>query len=176
MLTTRDLAARYYNPEALRPLCEACDNYGRSYACPPLDFDVMKRLSQYSCIHIFAEQYSTEDFLENGAVGHAAGTAFEKARLVFDSQLREWETSLNGIMLAPGRCTLCESCARAENAPCRHPDDMRISLDAYCIEIVKLVRELCGIEMEWSGEEPQKRITLIGAVLSNTSEKPSNVR
>ncbi len=176
MLTTADLAKRYYNPKALRPLCEACDNYGRNYACPPLDIDIEKRLSEYGNIHIFAEQYTAKRFLgDSGAHGNAAIEAFEKARRTFDAQLKEWEVKLDGVMLAPGRCALCESCARAENAPCRRPDDMRISLDAYCIEIVNLVRELCGIEIEWSETGRQKHITMIGAVLSNKRLIENNI-
>lgn len=176
MLTTADLTMRYYNPKVLRPLCEACDNYGRNYACPPLDIDIEKRLSEYRNIHIFAEQYTAKSFLgDSGACSNSAREAFEKARKTFDTQLKEWEIKLDGVMLAPGRCTLCESCARAENAPCRRPNDMRISLDAYCIEIVKLVRELCGIEIEWSGTGLQKHITMIGAVLSNTSLIENNI-
>lgn len=176
MLTTAYLTKHYYNPKALRPLCEACDNYGRNYACPPLDIDIEKRLSEYGNIHIFAEQYPTENFFGNGgACGNAATEAFERARRTFDAQLKEWEIKLDGVMLAPGRCTLCESCARAENAPCRRPDEMRISLDTYCIEIVNLVSELCGIEIEWSETGLQKHITMIGAVLSDRSPIENNI-
>lgn len=155
---------RYYSPDMLGPLCVDCENYGRNYACPPLDIDVGERIAEYNFIHIFAQQFDICTLTKTSAGGMKA--AFERARKDFDEQLMAWEEQLSGIMLAPGACSLCSQCSRADNMPCRHPDAMRISLDAYCIEIIRLVEELCGIQVQWDAAQ-SGYVTIIGAVLSN---------
>ena len=37
----------YRDAERFGTYCKACPNYAKSWACPPFDFDVEQRLSQY---------------------------------------------------------------------------------------------------------------------------------
>ena len=43
-----DYIARFRDAERFEGCCRTCPNYGRSWGCPPFDFDVEEYLTRYS--------------------------------------------------------------------------------------------------------------------------------
>ena len=53
-LPVADFIARFRDAERIAGYCRACPNYGRSWACPPFDFDLEEYLSGYATALIVA--------------------------------------------------------------------------------------------------------------------------
>lgn len=53
-LPAADFIARFRDAERIAGYCRACPNYGRSWACPPFDFDLEEYLSGYATALIVA--------------------------------------------------------------------------------------------------------------------------
>lgn len=80
------------------------------------------------------------------------------------------ETRLkNAASLSSGGCRICPVCARVENKPCRHPEKMRHSLDAFGFDLTKITREFLGVELKWSNGGLPEYHTLIHALLRGGS-------
>lgn len=163
-IMTRELVERYYNPEKLLPLCVACANYGKNYACPPTGMDMKARLLAFNYAHVLMDKVKLDGNMDKSAVIAAFTTAKER----FNAILREYEAlNIGSIALAPGSCMLCEKCSRASGNPCRHPDKMRVSMEAYSLEISRLAKDLFAIDIQWYVDKQPEYLTLIGAILAN---------
>lgn len=55
-LPVADFIARFRDAERIAGYCRACPNYGRSWACPPFDFDLEEYLSGYATALIVARR------------------------------------------------------------------------------------------------------------------------
>ena len=49
------------------------------------------------------------------------------------------------LPLGSGGCRLCETCAKRQGQPCRHPEDALPSLEAYGVNVSKLAAA-CGMK------------------------------
>ena len=71
-------------------------------------------------------------------------------------------------------CPYCgdEPCARISGQPCRHPDWVRPSLEAYGFDIALTAHNLLGIDLKWSqrGLVPEY-LTLVGGIFYNTNSQ-----
>ncbi|MBQ4231187.1 MAG: DUF2284 domain-containing protein, partial [Salinivirgaceae bacterium] len=66
-----------------------------------------------------------------------------------------------------GKCLYCgdKPCARIDGKPCRHPDKVRPSLEAYGFDIVRTASELLGVDIKWSdGKHVPDYLTLVCGV------------
>ena len=58
-----------------------------------------------------------------------------------------------------------EPCARIDGKPCRHPDKVRPSLEAFGFDISKTAKDLLGLEIKWSkGDLIPEYLTLVGGI------------
>ena len=129
----------------VRGACEknCCGRYGKCWMCPPGagewtvlrdGFLKYKNAFVYTTCHALEDSFDFEGMQDAGAL-HAKN----------DERLAELLLSEGGdfALAGAGSCKLCEKCSYPD-APCRHPDKARRSLEACGIDVVSLA-SVCGI-------------------------------
>ena len=53
-IAVADYIAQYRDAERFAACCRGCENYNRSWCCPPFDFDVEQRLRKYENLLLVA--------------------------------------------------------------------------------------------------------------------------
>lgn len=167
MLITSDLSAAEYiagyrDAAKFEALCRQCPNYGRSWLCPPFNYDVDDLLSPYAKVHIAGMR------IDIGR-GHAIDEAMElmlPARIELSRYLLAREAELNGRACGfAGQCLYCQACSRHDGEPCRHPEWARPSLEAYGFDLGATASRLLGFDLQWATSDTlPERLALIGAV------------
>ena len=148
---------RFRTPDAVADACRACPAYGRTWACHPYDFDIEARLRRFHTVRIIACTFP----LPPGAEADFASIAPVREKL--NADILAIESELGGLACAfGGSCRICPRCTRPDAHPCRHPDRMRPSLEAYGFDITRTLDDLLGITLRWGPR--LKEITLVGAV------------
>lgn len=161
-ISVEEYIARFRNAEVFMEACRECPNFGRTWACPPFDFDVLERIGRYTTLHLVActaELSPDDDF-----------TSFDTIlplRKKMDERLLALESSYGSALACAfgGYCRRCAACARPEGLPCRHPQLVRPALEAYGFDVCRTLDELFGIKLQWAapGHTPT-RLTLLGGV------------
>ena len=161
-LSTAELVQRYCRPEHLAPLCAQCENYGNNYACPPTGHDMAALLGTYAQMRLYAARLPLPPALARADTG----AYFARGMVVFNRRLLAEEAALPGsFAVAPGQCVCCERCARSDHLPCRHPESLRYSLDAFLLEIAQMSAELFDTEIRWYNDQPPPYLTMMGGLL-----------
>lgn len=162
---------RYRDVERFRQYCLQCPGYGKSWSCPPFDFDPRTRSDGFTSVVLMGTTIEFDEATraecktaeQSSAVGHEAMQEVLKTLL---PQLYEMERQYPGSRCFTFRCVLCpEGCTRPQGQPCRHPDLMRHSLESVGFDIEAMTRDLLGFDLEWStdGSLP-KHISLVTAL------------
>lgn len=165
-----DYIARFRDADRFEVCCRRCPNYGRSWGCPPFDFDVLQRITPYQSVTLLASRIvfssshlSFDDF----------NTLIRPERLAIESRLLRLERAHNGLAaLYIGSCLYCPEgcCTRPHGEPCRHPHKVRPSLEAYGFDMGRTASQLLGIELQWSDDATVPPcVTLICALFHNSS-------
>ena len=142
---------RYRDVERIRQYCLQCPGYGKSWGCPPFDFDPTTCTDGFSTVRLMGTTIGFD----------------EETRAACKSRLYQLEQEVPGSRCFTFRCVLCpEGCTRPEGKPCRHPERLRHSLESVGFDIVAMAHDLLDIELEWShdGSLP-KHITLVTALM-----------
>lgn len=133
--------------KGLRAYCEAnrCGTYDKNWACPPgvgEPEELIARAKEYAHILVFQTVSTLEDSFDIEGMQAAAARHAE----VSEAVRREVAKTLpRFLMLTAGGCTVCKTCARVENQPCRFPEKAISSLEAYCMNVSTLA-ERCGMK------------------------------
>lgn len=149
-LPTADYIARFRDAERFIAYCRACRNFGHSWGCPPFDYDMEQLLRSHDTALLVATKITPT---ESGRPLSDAGALIRPERTRIEGRLLEMEHLYGGRSFAyVGTCLYCPEgcCTRPEGRPCRHPDRVRPSLEAYGFDIGKTASELFGIELRWS--------------------------
>ncbi len=128
--------------------CRECPSYGASWGCPPFEFDAEALLRRYERAIIFASKIVPADPLPLSEVQNF----IRPERMEIERRLLDLERETGGRAFAyVGRCLYCgdEPCARLAKLPCRHPDKVRPSLEAFGFDIAGTLDRLFGIELKW---------------------------
>ena len=168
-----DFIRCYRDVERIRQYCLQCPGYGKSWACPPFDFDATKQIEGFKTVTVigttitFDEQTRAACKASDEAVA-VGRQAMEEVWQTLLSKMYEMERESPGSRCFTFRCVLCpEGCNRPEGKPCRHPDLLRYSLEALGFDLVAVTRDLLGIDLEWSTDGSlAKHITLVTALFS----------
>lgn len=165
-IEARHYIEQYRDVARFAALCRECGNYERRWCCPPLDVALEARLRGYTRATLLA-CVITPDCVEQPLAGAMALMRPEIERL--NRRVLELERERDGLAMGfAGSCYYCgnEPCTREHGLPCRHPERVRPSLEAYGFDLERTCRELLGIEMAWS-RDPRRlppRLTLLCAV------------
>ena len=173
VIAADEFIRRYRDIERIRQYCLQCPGYGKSWSCPPFDFDPATVTDGFTTVKVtgttieFDEQTRSacKTAKESAQVGREAMEEVWKWLL---PQLYEQERQVPGSRCFTFRCVLCpEGCTRPEGKPCRKPEMLRHSLESVGFDLEAVTRDLLGINLEWStdGRLP-KHITLITALFS----------
>lgn len=170
--------AGYHAPSKVEPLCRACSSYGRCWTCPPFDHDVMARLQQFEWVLVLGAKITPDDELR-----HSPGNAAERNALAHRLITQAWKQHIEPMMRSlesdhPGSMLLCgffacpsdcaAHCARIDAKPCRHPQLMRPSLEAYGFDVAKTTSELLGLELKWANDNAlPEYTTLVTAIFTH---------
>lgn len=131
----------------LRDCCVAnvCGAYNKNWACPPSvgePGELMTRAKSYPHILVYQTVGTLEDSFD---VEGMEAASRDHAR-VSDRIEEELAPLLPPyLMLTAGGCSRCKVCAKAEEKPCRMPEKMLSSLEAYCINVSTLASR-CGMK------------------------------
>lgn len=141
---------RFRKADYFLKLCQQCGNYGRRYGCPPFDHDPIEAVKDYNRVRIIGVKITPED---RSLPLEAANNLMKPVIDKLNAELLETERRLEGMCFGfVGSCPYCDGapCARINGKPCKHPDKVRSSLEAYGFDISKTAKELLGLEIKWS--------------------------
>ena len=166
-----EFVRRYRDVERIRGYCLQCPGYGKSWGCPPFDFDPatvtegFKTVTVMGTVIEFDEATRAACKTSDEAIAVGRGAMEEVWQLLLP-RLYEMERQTPGSRCFTFRCSLCpEGCTRPEGKPCRHPDRLRYSLEAVGFDIEAMTRDLLDINLEWSRDGSlSKHITLVTAL------------
>lgn len=166
-----EFTSRYRDVERIDGYCRQCPGYGKTWSCPPFDFDPAGVTVGFKTVTVTgttiefdeATRASCTSAEQSSAVGREAINAVCRDLL---PQLYEQERQHPGSRCFTFRCVLCpEGCTRPEGLPCRHPDQMRHSLESVGFDLVAMMHDLLGIDLEWSTDGSLPRhITIVTAL------------
>ena len=145
--------------------CRECGNYGRRYGCPPFEYDPLLVIAPYQKVRIIGVKI----------VPNAGGLPLSEANMLMtpvvrklNEELLALEKSLGGMAFGfAGSCPYCGEvlCARIDGKPCRHPDKVRPSLEAFGFDVSKTASDLLGLEIKWSHDDRiPEYLILVGGV------------
>lgn len=155
--------SRYRRVEDFAACCRACGEYGRTWACPPLAPGIEDALTLHRhALIICCEAQLTP--------GDDATAAFRRLREPLDRRLIALEGRTAGTALTfGGSCRRCpQGCTRPSGQPCRHPEEVRPSLEALGFDITATLTDLFGTSLSWDSH----RLRLVGALFHSCDTSP----
>lgn len=162
-MPARDYIERFRDAERFMECCRQCKAFGHTWACPPFSHDCEAELRRYSTVFLKATKIY---FRSRDAARYERQVLPERWRL--ESEMRRMERLTGGrAFVNVGRCLHCPegNCTRLSGEPCRHPELVRPSLEAYGFDLTRTATELFGIDMKWgAGGQLPEYLTLICAV------------
>ena len=170
-----DIDAKTYINEFRRTdyfieFCQQCKNYNRRYGCPPFDDNTLSIVEGYEKVRIMGVKIIPNNKLLPIS---AANDLMKPVITDMNEELLKLEKSLGGYAFGfVGTCPYCGSapCARISGKPCRHPEKVRPSLEAFGFDMSKTAKDLLGLEIKWSqGELIPEYLTLVCGVFYQKS-------
>ena len=171
-ISRAEFVAGYVDIPKFAGCCMRCKGYGRTWACPPYDFDVSDFWNDYSSVLLYGKKVIVPqemldkvyepDELKKAYYGLLKPVKRDMLDELFDME-RQYEGS---TALSSGGCDFCEKCARLSDKPCVHPEKKRYSVESIGGDVVKSLKELFNEEVVWAsdGRLPEHYI-LLGALL-----------
>lgn len=124
--------------DEVRRMCEKCNLYNTSWACPPACGDIEtchKRIERYKSSILVQTIAQLEDALDGEGMMEAERKHRENFARMYE-RLREFYPNM--LALGAGGCNMCKKCTYPD-APCRFPDKMTSSMEGYGM----LVTQVC---------------------------------
>lgn len=171
--------AEYRDSERFMGYCRQCRRYGKTYACPPFDFDVDDYISGYRDVYIIGTKIVFDDLtressatvkLRDEITNNAMFHVLDEMAVLHKRVLAVFPDTLSFLV---GKCRLClpQPCARLEGKPCLHPDEVRHSIESVGFDVGKTTSDLLGIELKWSNNHRlPDYVTLVTAFFTNAEQ------
>ncbi|MGN0941646.1 MAG: DUF2284 domain-containing protein [Selenomonadaceae bacterium] len=163
---------KYHDREKYIALCRACPNYNKKWSCPELSFDVDEYLKNFRYIYIVGAKIdlSKETIAAADTMDKVKNVGWEIIQTVRHSMkgkmLAMEEKSEGSVSLASGDCDICAECTRPQGKPCRFPEKMRYSLDAFSMNLTQITEDAFNIKIQWIKDRLPDYFTLIHALLT----------
>ena len=167
-----DFRQKYQDREKYMTYCRECTNYNTVWSCPPLAFDVDEYLWRFAWINVVCAKIVLSSEVIVGAdtpekIKTVGWEILLTVKLDMEEKLRQLERKIPGsISLSSGGCTLCKACSRKDAHPCRQPDRMRYSLDAFGFDLTAITKDMFDIDILWCRERLPDYFTLIHGILT----------
>ena len=163
---------KYQDREKYMAYCRECPRYDTVWSCPPLAFDVDAYLEHFTWVNVLCAKIilSSHVITEADTPEKIKSVGWEillSVKLDMEEKLRRLEKSIPGsVSLSSGGCNLCKECSRKEGKPCRMPEKMRYSLDAFGFDLSAITKDMLGIDILWCKDRLPEYFTLIHGLLS----------
>ena len=167
----REYVHDYRDTPKFLALCRECRGYGNCWACPPFSHDTEAELATYRRATIIATKIPIENHESRPLTD--AQAILRPVRRQLEVSFRRLETYHNENPEAPkakafafaGKCLYCEECTRPTGKPCRHPDKVRPSLEAYGFDLTATLNNYFHLPLLWGKEgHLPPYLTLIAAL------------
>lgn len=169
---------RFRDAERISAYCRECHNYGHHWGCPPFDYSIEDELRHYKTIRIVAARITPE---EKNLPMEQGMRCLWPVRLELEKLVRGLEKELGGrAMGLAGQCSYCGArpdnyqaglpCTKPEGQPCRHPELVRPSLEAWGFDVGKTAEELLQVPILWStdGVTPEYLMLVCGVAFGTS--------
>ncbi|MCD8153772.1 MAG: HAD-IA family hydrolase [Clostridiales bacterium] len=170
--------------------CRACPNYGKIWSCPEFDFDPVDYWRKYETLHLLGvkiylpERLVKCDFSKEFC-GELTACILDTFRRELDHTLLRLEKENPGsVSLSGGSCARCREhagaklldhsgCTKSLGLPCRHPDQMRYSIEALGGNVGLTVTKYLHQELLWmeEGRLPRYYTLVMGLLLPDEAQK-----
>ena len=163
---------RYQDRERFIGYCRECPRYDTVWSCPPLDFDADEYLEKFAWVNVVgAKVVLSQRVIEEADTAEKVRTMGWKivsaVKLELEEKMRQIEGQVPGsVSLSSGGCNLCKECSRKEGKPCRMPEKMRYSLDAFGFDLSAITKDMLGINILWCRDRLPEYFTLIHGLLT----------
>jgi predicted metal-binding protein len=129
---------------------KGCKNFNNKYCCPPFVPDFKKYIKDNDLLFVVLlridlNQLSKYKYAEYHKL--RIGNAVIKPRI--EKIMRHLEFNFGSKFLSSGACRLCKPCQRKINKPCKHPKEMRHSLESFGIDCNNLSKVLFDLPLLW---------------------------
>lgn len=132
--------------------CAECKRFGRNLACPPFS----PAFSQYTEGHAFARIICIrmpQEYFPETAGRERYRECFRAARKILTGELLNMRR-LGFVVLGSGPCLACSACvAEKKLQECMQPESLVYSLESLRVNIIRLVKDSFGIDLEWSADD-----------------------
>lgn len=161
----RAYVSKYRDAERFMALCRGCDGYGRTWACPPFDFDPADRMAPFSRVTLVVWRHRLPP---DGVDVAASRSLIAKFTERFEPVMIDLEAACGGLAFSfCGSCRRCDGCTRPA-APCRFPGLLRHSLESFGFDVGKTISDYFGFSLKWaSGGLLSDYMTLVSALFHN---------
>ena len=140
--------------------CSKCPNYGKTWSCPPYDFDPLDIWKQYKTFLISAKKvitppellektYTLDEIIRIGA--ELTMGAFNN---VDDEMALLKEEFPGSRVIGGGKCMRCgaDNCARKFGKPCRFPDQMTYSIESLGGNVEIVLQRYFNEKIYWGAD------------------------
>ncbi len=146
--------------EYFEKCCRECPNYGKTWSCPPYDFDPLDIWKQYKTFFICAKKVLTpQDLLEKtytlDELMRIGGQLTKNACLGLDDELDAMHTEFEGSrIIGGGKCVICgkDGCARLSGKPCRFPEKMSYSIESLGGNVEAVLKRYFNEKIYWGAD------------------------
>ncbi|MBR0134631.1 MAG: DUF2284 domain-containing protein [Clostridia bacterium] len=163
-----DFIKEYVDVPRFLKCCSECPGYGKTWACPPYDFDPAGIWASYGTLLLYAKKVVIPEEarrIPEGSEREAYESLLRPYKEALFEELLSMEREEPGsFALSAGGCLECEACTRPENKPCRLPSRMRYSVESIGGDVLKAIENLLGEKVLWAekGMLPEHFILLGG--------------
>ena len=167
-----DFRQKYQDRETYIHYCRQCPNYNTVWSCPPLSFDVDAYLEQFAWVNVLCAKIILSSHIIAKAdtpekIKTVGWEILLSVKLGMEEKLRRLEKHISGsVSLSSGGCSLCKVCSRKDGSPCRQPDKMRYSLDAFGFDLTAITKDMFDIDILWCKDRLPDYFTLIHGILT----------
>ncbi|MBD3254132.1 MAG: hypothetical protein GF383_03525 [Candidatus Lokiarchaeota archaeon] len=154
----------YFSPN-VQEMCVTtsftCPNYNKSWSCPPVAPYMEKETLKYNEFYLVYSKFDLESYVKETKAKHPKRSEQKiknrfymkyiyqndldvEINKLFEQYKSAYEQKL---VLYDGSCRICMikkvgNCTYESGEPCRYPDEMRYSMEAVGIEVIKTVLNL----------------------------------
>ena len=167
-----DFQQKYQDREKYMAYCRECPRYNTVWSCPPLYLDVDAYLGRFAwgnilCAKIILSSHVIAEADMPEKIKTMGWEILLSVKLDMDEKLRQLEKHIPGsVSLSSGGCNLCKVCSRKDGQPCRQPDKMRYSLDAFGFNLTAITKDMFDIDILWCKERLPDYFALIHGILT----------
>ncbi len=176
-LVKSDCLKQYVDIKTVEACRNGCPNYGKKWSCPPYSKDFGRIYKKYQNAFVLSMYTDMESYLDIKNKYLAMKAANVTLKTGVEKAARQLEKQLNGYALLSGSCRLCKACNCKSNKPCKHPKEMRYSMEATHLDVNRLSKEVLAHPLLWYSNKTLPEYTsTVSMVLTNMETDISALR